>query len=74
MPFVLVLFFIFNKLKWKVFSFIVVIRLQNELYIDMEDTDYDKRSALHLAAVMGNWNCWPCCLNFLFIISVNNCL
>ena len=36
------------------FSFIVVIRLKNELYIDMEDTDYDKRSALHLAAVMGN--------------------
>jgi len=36
------------------FSFIVVIRLQNERYIDMEDTDYDKRSALHLAAVMGN--------------------
>lgn len=34
--------------------FVFYCRIENEKYIDINDTDYDTRSALHLAACGGH--------------------
>lgn len=46
-----------------IFNLFSYSRLANQRYIDMYDTDYDNRSALHLAACQGHYKAVEYLLN-----------
>lgn len=49
--------------KIVLFGFFFYCRIENEKYIDINDTDYDTRSALHLAACGGHYKAVAFLLN-----------